>query len=440
MKSLSKRGSGSDFKREEIHELVAKVATALQINGRRVLIIIPDGTRTMPMPLMFELFQQEIATRAAACDYLIALGTHQPMSEAQLSRHLGAPVQHGKCGSARILNHRWDLPETFADLGTIPASQVKEVSQGLLSEAIHVRINRLIFDYDQVLICGPVFPHEVIGFSGGNKYLFPGISTGEMIHHTHWLGALLGSYNIIGTYHTSVRTLINLAAEKVSVPVACLALVLKEKNISGFYFGSAREAWKAAAEHAAEAHIEWVERPFQRVLAVLPEMYDDLWTGSKGMYKVEPAMAEGGEVVLYAPHITEASYTHKKYIDQIGYHCCEYFLKQWDKFAEIPRGVIAHSTHLRGQGAYDHDSGIETPRIRVTLATGISEEGCGKLGLGYADPAQINFNEWRGREAEGIVLLPRAGETLYRLNDQRSRSALNSQDTSLEEPIAILNT
>src|SRR5579885_2612771 len=229
MTFLSKRAADSGLAREETREFVADSASTLNIGGKRVLIIIPDGTRTMPMPLMFELLQQEVATRASACDYLIALGTHQPMSEAQLSGHFGAPVHNGKCGSARIFNHGWDLPETFDEIGTIPASDVQVVSRGLLSEPIHIRINRMLFDYDQVLICGPVFPHEVVGFSGGNKYLFPGVSTGEMIHHTHWLGALLGSYNIIGTYNTPVRTLIDLAAEKVSVPVACLALVLKEK-------------------------------------------------------------------------------------------------------------------------------------------------------------------------------------------------------------------
>ena len=169
-------------------------------------------------------------------------------------------------------------------VGEITADQVHSISGGLLSEAIHSKINRMLFDYNQILICGPVFPHEVVGFSGGNKYLFPGVSTGEMIHHTHWLGALLGSYNIIGAYTTPVRALIDVAAEKVSVPAACLALVLKEKNIAGAYFGKPREAWKLAAEHSAQVHVEWMKEPFRRVLAVLPAMYDDLWTGSKGMY------------------------------------------------------------------------------------------------------------------------------------------------------------
>ena len=400
---------------DEIRQIVAGAAAELQVTGKRVLTIIPDGTRTMPMPLMFQLFEDEIGMRAAACDYLIALGTHPFMSEAHLTRLLGRPVVNGVCGKARVFNHRWDLPETFADLGTIPAEEVRKASGGLLSDPILIKINRLLFDYDQVLICGPVFPHEVVGFSGGNKYLFPGVSTGEIINQTHWLGALIGSYNLIGTRCTPIRALIDQAAEKIKVPVACFALVLTEQGVAGMHFGTAPEAWKAAVELSAQKHIQWVDRPFRRVLSVLPEMYDDIWTGAKGMYKVEPAMADGGEVVLYAPHITEFSYTHGAFLDKIGYHCRDYFLKQWNKFADVPRNAIAHSTHLKGQGTYDAATGVETPRISVTLATGISEERCRKLNLGYVDPKSINFADWRGREAEDIKLIPRAGETLYRL-------------------------
>jgi nickel-dependent lactate racemase len=152
-----------------------------------------------------------------------------------------------------------------------------------------VQINRTIFDYDQVLICGPVFPHEVVGFSGGNKYLFPGISGREMIDFTHWLGALLGSYDIIGTGYTPVRAMIDRAASLVSVPVACLALVLDGAEISGMYFGSAQEAWKAAAALSSEKHIFWLDRPLRRVLSVMPEMYPDIWTAAKGMYNLRAA-------------------------------------------------------------------------------------------------------------------------------------------------------
>jgi nickel-dependent lactate racemase len=403
--------------RDEVRQIVAQAAAGLNLTGKRVLTIIPDGTRTMPMPLMFQLLQEEIGTQAAACDYLIALGTHSLMSEAQLTRLLGCPVVNGTCGNARVFNHRWDLPGTFVDLGTIRADKVAEASGGLLSEPILVKINRLLFDYDQVLICGPVFPHEVVGFSGGNKYLFPGVSSGEIINQTHWLGALLGSYNLIGTHHTPVRALIDQAAEKITVPVACFALVLRKQEIAGIYFGAAQEAWKAAAALSAQEHVRWEDRPFRRVLSVLPEMYDDIWTGAKGMYKLEPAIANGGEVVIYAPHITEFSYTHGAFLDRIGYHCRDYFLKQWGRFVDVPRGVIAHSTHLIGQGTYDAPTGVESLRIKVTLATSIPEARCRRLNLNYIDPKSIRFEDWQGRESEGVKLIPHAGETLYRLKN-----------------------
>ena len=273
---------------------------------------------------------------------------------------------------AKVFNHRWDIPETFAEIGVIPTADVTRISGGVLSEPIRIQINRLLFDYDQVLICGPVFPHEVVGFSGGNKYLFPGVSTGEMIHQTHWLGALLGSYNIIGTGTTPVRELIDLAAAKVAVPVSCFALVLKGLEIAGMYFGAAKDAWKLAAEHSSETHIQWVDRPFRRVLAVIPEMYPDLWTGAKGMYKSDPAIADGGEVILYAPHITEASYSHRRLSRQGRLSLRRIFPETTEALRRhIPRGILAHSIHLYGQGSYDAATGIEKPRIHVTLATSI---------------------------------------------------------------------
>jgi hypothetical protein len=149
------------------------------------------------------------------------------------------------------------------------------------------------------------------------------------------------------------------------------------------------------------------------VLSILPDLYDDLWTGAKGMYKMEPVIADGGEVVIYAPRINEVSYSHGAVLDQVGYHVRDYFSKQWERFKGFPWGVLAHSTHVKGMGTYEN--GVETPRIQVTLATGISAERCRRINLGYLDPASIHIDEWQGREDQGILVVPRAGEMLYRL-------------------------
>ena len=403
---------------EETAQVMREGLATLAVDGKRVLIIIPDGTRTMPMPLMFGLFEELLAPRVTALDYLVALGTHQPMNDAQLSKLVGRAVCDGQVGKTHVFNHRWDNPANFVTLGTIPAKEIGEITGGLMAEDIPVRLNKLILDYDQIIICGPVFPHEVVGFSGGNKYFFPGIAAAEIINFTHWLGAVMTNYKIIGSGYTPVRAVIDRAAAMIDRRSACFALVVTHEGMAGLYFGSPQEAWKAASALSAQKHIVYVDKPYRRVLSVMPPLYDDLWTAAKGMYKMEPAVANGGEVVIYAPQLTEVSYTHGKIIDEIGYHCRDYFLAQWEKFKGYPGGVLAHSTHVKGLGQYDAASGVESPRIEVKLATGIPRERCQRINLGYLDPAGVNQQEWQGREEEGVLVVPRAGEMLYRVRPQ----------------------
>jgi len=407
---------------DQIRAISASGLAQLPVDGLRVLVLIPDGTRTMPMPLLFGILERELGPRVRSLDFLVALGTHPPMSDAQLSRLVGRGVVDGLCGRRQVFNHRWDSPSAFANLGEISADEIESLTGGLLRQAVPVNLNRLILDYDHILICGPVFPHEVVGFSGGAKYFFPGIGGAELINLTHWLGALLTSYEIIGTLDTRVRAVIHRAAELVPTPHSLIAPVVTDQGIAGvgvagLFCGPTIETWAAAAALSSRRHIVWMDRPVDRVLSVVPPMYDDLWTGAKGMYKTEPLVADGGEVVVYAPHIREVSYVHGPLIEAIGYHCRDYFLAQWDRFRDYPGGILAHSTHLKGKGVYDAQSGVETPRIQVTLATGIGEERCRRLNLGYRDPATVDPAEWAkaGWEKTGWFVVPHAGEMLYRV-------------------------
>jgi nickel-dependent lactate racemase len=399
--------------REDIDAVAREGLAALPVDGRRVLVLIPDGTRTMPMPLMFELLARELGPRVAALDYLVALGTHSPMNDAQLSALVGRPVVNGRAGTHNIFNHRWDDPATYAPLGTIPASEIADITGGRLRQDVPVALNRLATEYDHVLICGPVFPHEVAGFSGGAKYLFPGIAAPEIIHFTHWLGALVTSFEVIGTIDTAVRSVINRAAALLDTPHSLLAVVVTHHGIAGMFCGDVHEAWRQAAELSSKRHIVWVDEPYDRVLAVMPAMYDDLWTAGKGMYKSEPVVADEGEVIIYAPHVTEVSRTHGRMIDEVGYHCRDYFLAQWDRFRKYPGGILAHSTHVKGNGTYNAATDVETPRIQVTLATGISKEHSALVNLGYKDPTTVDARDYEGDPK--TLVIPRAGEMLYRV-------------------------
>jgi nickel-dependent lactate racemase len=411
------KGSTSEtLAADEVRQLLAQACEGLPLEGQRILAIIPDSTRTAPIPMMFRLLYEQMGRRAARLDYLIALGTHPPMPEEAIGRLLGlaAAERAERYPNVQVFNHRWDLPASLQTIGRISREEMCELTGGLLAEEAPVTLNRLILDYDQILICGPVFPHEVVGFSGGAKYLFPGIAGPEIINATHWLGALVTSRRTIGVADTPVRRVIHRAAEFVPRPILCVALVMRGQALHGVYVGPHKEAWEAAACLSAQLNVITVPRPFRRVLSMPAEMYDDLWTAAKAMYKTEPAIADGGEVIVYAPHITEVSYVHGRLIDQVGYHVRDYFLKQAERFQDVPGSIKAHSTHVKGDGTYDADSRVETPRIAVTLATSIPEERCRRINLGYADYRKIDPEEWKGREDEGILLVPHAGEMLYR--------------------------
>lgn len=402
----------------QVAEIVARTCPAQDYRGHRVLLVIPDGTRTAPVGLLFKTLFQQIGGVAGSLDIIVALGTHQPMSEAAICERLEITAEErgSTYRSVQFFNHEWDNPEALQVVGTLKADEIHQISGGRFSMEVPVEINRRIFNYDELIIIGPVFPHEVVGFSGGNKYLFPGIGGPRILDFFHWLAGVITNPRIIGNKWTPVRKVVDRAGAMVTVAKKCFAMVVTpDKRLAGLFSGTPEGAWDAASQLSDQVHIVYKDHPFKTVLSVLPPMYDEVWVGGKGMYKLEPVVADGGEVILYAPHIHEISLTHGKKIRQLGYHCRDYFLKQWDQFKDFPWGVIAHCTHVRGIGTYEN--GVENCRIQVALATGIPESVCREINLGYRDPASIRPEEFANREQEGVLLVPKAGEMLYRLKN-----------------------
>jgi nickel-dependent lactate racemase len=412
---ISSAPSGGTVGKDEIREIVGRACPQAEFRGKKVLLIVPDATRTAPIDLVFKSLHEQIGSVVGALDVMVALGTHPPMSEEAICLRLGitATERAGVYGRVQLLNHEWDNPAALKSLGMISADEIRTLSDGLFAVDVEVKINRRLFDYDKIIIVGPVFPHEVVGFSGGNKYLFPGVSGPEVLNFFHWLGAVVTNPAIIGNKWTPVRKVVDRAGSMVKLDKLCFCLVVDGGKLAGMFVGTPEGAWDAASELSRKLHITYKEKPFHTVLSCAPKMYDDLWVGGKCMYKLEPVVADGGELIIYAPHITEISVTHGKLIEEIGYHCRDYFLKQWDRFKDKSWGVLAHSTHVRGIGTFEN--GVEKCRIKVTVASGIPREICEKINLGYRDPKSIRVEDFAGREEEGVLLVPKAGEMLYHL-------------------------
>ena len=420
----------------QVAAFVREQLAAHPFDGRSVCVLVPDATRTCPLPLLMRAVHAALHGRVTRLTVLVALGTHAPMTEEALARHLG--YQPGQLEETYpdtvVVNHEWWRPETFADLGTVPAARIAELSDGRMRLPVPVLLNRAVVEHDIALVVGPVLPHEVVGISGGNKYFFPGVGGQKIIDVSHWLGALITSAEIIGTTGiTPVRALIDDGAALIPSEKLALCVVTAESadgavdgavdaavpspvGSSGLHsvsFGDTRAAWASAAEICAATHVTYLDEPVRRVLSIVPEMYDEIWTAAKGFYKLEPVVADGGEVILYAPHVKEISSTHREIYD-IGYHCRDYFVKQWDRFSDVHWGVLAHSTHLRGAGTFDAETGEERLRVRVTLATAIPEAVCHAVNLGYRDPASVDPAAFTADPDTFVV--PRAGEMLFRLH------------------------
>ncbi|MFF5296513.1 lactate racemase domain-containing protein [Paractinoplanes globisporus] len=395
---------------DEVTSFIASQLAGIDADGRSVCVLVPDGTRVCPLPLLVGAVHRALHGRVSRLTVLIALGTHGAMSSSALSSHVGVYPD------TTVINHEWWKPSTFAHLGTIPSSRISELSDGRMSGDVEVMLNRAVVEHDIALVVGPVLPHEVVGMSGGNKYFFPGVAGQKIIDVSHWLGALITSAEIIGTTGlTPVRALINDGAAMIPASTYAFSVVTASGDAGGLHsisFGDPIASWASAAEISAATHITYLSSPVQRVLSLIPPMYDEIWTGAKGFYKVEPVVADGGEVILYAPHIREIATSHPQ-IHEIGYHCRDYFVKQWDRFKDVHWGVLAHSTHLRGAGTYDASTGVERLRVQVTLATGIPRSVCEAVNLGYRDPATIDVAEFAADPATMVV--PRAGEVLFRL-------------------------
>ena len=399
----------------QTYEILKQAFEKLDLDGKRVLVLIPDKTRSCPMPMLFRAMVDLLGSRTAKLDFLICLGTHTPMTEDEIDELVDACERERETTfrGVRVMNHQWAEEDTFMPLGTISKQQIRQITGGLMDEEVPIGVNKIIMDYDHLMIMGPTFPHEVVGFSGGLKYIFPGISAWEFIHFFHWLSAVITCIKIIGTKQTPVRELLNEATKLVPRPILNINLVVRDDKLAGCYVGGPKEAWSAAADLSDKLHIVYKEKPYKLVIGVSPEMYDDVWVAGKAMYKLEPIVADGGELVIYAPHVKEVSYTHGHYLDKIGYHCRDYFLKQKDRFKDVPGGITAHSTHVCGLGTYEN--GVEKKRIKVSLATAISRQRTEKVALNYRDWRSLNVDEYRNREEEGILVVDHAGEILHRL-------------------------
>lgn len=415
---IGKGATDQGLSTSEVQEICATAVAELPVDGKRVLVLVPDHTRHAPIDMFFRVLSGLLCSRVKTLDFLIATGTHHPMSIDHIYRHVGiTKAEHSaKFRNVGFFNHEHDNPAALASLGTLDGGEISKLTDGLFDQDIKITINKKAVEYDYILIVSPVVPHEAMGFAGGNKYFFPGIGGIDLIETFHWLAAVITNPVVNGVKDTPTRRVIDRAATFLHTPRICFAFAVDEHHrLACLFAGEPKSAWSLAADYSAKLHIKYLDRPYRKIIGVTPEIYDDIWVAGKAMYKLEPVVAEGGEVIIYGPHIRELSFTHGDAIKRVGYHVKDFFVKQWKKFSGESKLILAHSTNVKGIGTFD--DGREHPRISVTLATSIPEEVCRRVNLGYRDPRSINLDRLRTEQDDETLVVENAGQVLHRLRN-----------------------
>jgi len=403
----------------DLSSLTAIIQQALDViqPGERVLAIIPDKTRDDNTHILFPIANEFLSKRGVASfDALVAQGTHPPMSQSQKLAKIGLSKFSGQ-----IFDHRWDEPDELITLGELSVEIVHNLTGGLIDQAVPVSINKLLAPgmYDTVLVFGATVPHEVAGFAGGAKYFFPGVAGPELTHTTHWLGALAGIENIIARVDTPTRRLIEAAADLITARIISLNTVVS-RELDGelvtyaLFAGEIRESFRRAAEVSRQVHIRYTGRKYKKVIALLDPHYDELWVGGKASYKLGAIVEEGGELIIYAPQLTKLSETHGALIEKYGYAPLECVRDMLGVSQELRENlcIAAHLAHVAYAGRLD-DQGKVVPRYKITMASGLDEETCRRVNLGYIDHRSFDYESLRSDV--DTLIVENAGRDLYQV-------------------------
>lgn len=412
-------GAGSptaDLSPSDLREILVEALSGIP-HGSSVLAIVADKTRDdnthILLPLAAQILEEH---KIVKLDALIAQGTHSPMTEGEKRAKVGANTTAPIPALGQVYDHDWAKPETLVTIGKLSSEKVRQLTGGLIERDIDLKVNKLLVQYDTILIFGTTVPHEVAGFSGGAKYFFPGVAGPELTHATHWLGALASIEKVIGQVETPTRHLFEAAADFILAKVISLNSVVSRDHgrlrTHALFCGDFREAVRQAADVSRHVHIKYTGRKYRRIIALLDEHLEDMWVGGKASYRLGPIIEEGGELIIYAPHMKSVSDVHGELIKKYGYMPLERVRELVATSAELKQNlcVAAHLAHVSFAGRLTPEGEI-VPRYAITLSSAIPEDICRQINLGYLDPAKFQRKNYEGDP--DTLIVENAGRDLY---------------------------
>ncbi len=380
---------------------------------KKVLIVPPDFTRFPSRAGELTEFAWQYYGDILT-DVLPALGTHTPMTDQQIE------LMFGSLPKSLIREHDWR--NDVVTLGEVPASYVKEVSEGAVDFTWPAQVNKLIRDgdFDLILSIGQVVPHEVVGMANYNKNIFVGTGGFEGINKSHFIGAAYGMERMMGHADTPVRRIFNYASDNFSnhLPILYVQTVVGldktdgKLKCRGLFIGDTYEVFDKAAKLALEVNFEMLDKPLKKVVVYLdPSEFKSTWLGNKAIYRTRMAIEDNGELIIIAPALVE--FGEDKEIDRLirkyGYFGTPTTLKACDKNKELRDnlGAAAHLIHGSTEG-----------RFSVTYCPGknvdnLTQDEIEAVGFKYADIDEVTAKYNPDILKDGYNTMPDGEEVFY---------------------------
>ena len=435
---LAEGGPDADLSAADLREHMATVASAWCAGAKRVLLIPPDHTRPKSFAGAMARELWSLLEPAARVDVMPALGTHHPMSEAQIRRFFGEVIPPD-----RFLVHRWD--GGLDALGSVDGLEVDRLSGGRLARAgviedVEVAVNPAVTSggYDAVISLGQVVPHEVVGLANYTKNVMIGVGGKPVIDRSHLLGAVYGMERVMGRADTPVRRLLDGMYRRFVEPKTRVGFVLSvvegvpagpagpgvpggggtRPTLRGLYAGHDGAAFERAAALSRVVNLTDLDRPIRTCVVRLdPQTYASTWLGNKAIYRTRMAMATGGRLIVLAPGVERFGENARTdpLIARFGYFGTQRTLGAMAEHAALraEAGVAAHLIHGSGENRFRITYATDPTKLPAEAVRGVGfdhedhDAAVARLGADTLTPG------WNRRGGEEVFYVPDPGIGLW---------------------------
>ncbi len=365
--------------------------SSLLKGGEDLLLIVDDNTRPTPVHQLLPILLNELQVERLGVHVtvLIALGTHRPMTRAEIERKVGKEI------AARypVVNHSPGDPGSLVYLQTTP-------------NGAPIYVNRLLQEADVCIGISNIVPHNLAGWSGGAKIVQPGICGKETTYRTHLLAVRCPTTNM-GRLANPVRAEIEAVVRQTNLTATINIVLERHGAVVHIVAGEARAAHRRAVA-LAEPIWQVPVRALGDIVIVSSYPADlDFWQANKGLHAAERIVKRGGDIILLTP-CPEGLSGEREHVAAL------------EAMEGVPLRELFHQAQRRGLEDYaalcvsDIAARCREAAWVTVVSDGLTPDQARVLGLAHAPDLAAALEKAFQRQGTGasIVVITHGGETV----------------------------